>query len=639
MAFALRVAIALLYLAAAGAGWASSSVLVPNPAFSGDPAYTLSWAFFRDADAAAPEARQLYLAVTVTLAEGGYIYGSRSSSPPKPTEIGLWQRDGKGAARDILFQQAAYRPDPLQEGKKTAVFTDRMFACAPLAPRMLEADLLLTLSMLLCSDKSCTPVNEALTVRASAEASAAPAAQQQAWWAELPRMTREAHPAAPPEFAAEFFPDAYSREATDGADRWTALPLDAIAPMPFLPALEVRSLGKAVLFGFLAGILLNCMPCVLPVLGLKLRALLAAGDGLGEDERKRAFRRSQVFTALGIVAWFAVLAVLFAVFGLAWGQFFQSTALVAVLILALFLLALQAFGVFSLPQIDFLGSKTRSPDLQAFCSGFAATLLATPCSGPLLGAVLGWALVQPAWGLLATLCSIGLGMAAPYLALAANPGLEKYLPKPGPWMRILEHGIGFLLLGTVVYLITLLPSGEGGGMLFRMPAALLLTAIAAWLWGQVGSCLAGQRRRIIAKGLAVGIFALACSMTLMPQPRGFAWQEYNREAFGEIFGKQPVLMEFTADWCPTCKLLEATTLAPGRMRGWQQRYGFAAVRVDITRDNPAGQELLRRLGSASIPVIALFPAGEAAALPLVLRDLVTPGMLEEALEHAFSGRE
>ena len=566
------------------------------------------------------------LAITITPENPDtVIYASKSQVSGKATELGV-AINGRTVPSQAVFPQGAEKPDPLEPGATTRVFEDAVTVLVPLPGEPLAGQTLdIHLTGLACSPVNCTPLNLTQTVRVpnADTLETLPDATSSPWWNLL--LSGVTEPLAP-------VPD-----TTTGSPRINAVPLTlkpgssllpllpppgaflaSITPVPFTPELEVTSIGKAILLGFLAGIILNLMPCVLPILGIKLAALLAHGGNSPESLRR--FRRHQVFFALGILAWFTVLAGLFHFLDLAWGQIFQSTAVVLALAAALMLLALNLFGVFSLPLIDLRAGNTRNPDLRAFGEGFGATLLATPCGGPLLGGVLSWALLQPLGTLTLTLEWVGLGMAFPYLVLAAFPALARCLPRPGEWMRTLEQMIGFLLLGTVAYLLSFLPLG----ILPRVIAALVLAAFGVWL----------LPKRLPVRLFGVVCIIAACLWPFIPQTETGEWKPYSHAAFAEVIGNRPILVDFTADWCPTCKVVDATALRESSLQRWQHAYNLTLFRVDMTRENPEGEALLRAVGSVSIPVIAIFPAGESASSPLVLRDIVTGGQIAAALETA-----
>ena len=402
------------------------------------------------------------------------------------------------------------------------------------------------------------------------------------------------------------------------------------APRSFQEETEVRGLGKAMLLGLLAGLLLNCMPCVLPVLTLKASAMLVVGDG-DRAARLHRFREHNLLFAAGILTQFFLLAVILGTAGLIWGQIFQSTTFVAVMLVIVFLLGLSMLGLFTLPVIDLKGAGNDSPRLQAFLTGIMATLLATPCSGPLLGGVLSWAFMQPQAVLIVVFLSVGLGMSVPYFIFAAKPELAIFLPRPGKWMAVLERLVGFFLLGTSLYLLSILPQEQHLSLL----AALLLVAVGGWVWGYFGGYDAPRWRRNALGGLLAVLVLAVVFFAARPPVSESLWEPFDAATFKAELGKEPMLVEFTADWCPNCKFLERSTLTARRVREWQEKYGLKLVRVDLTRPNPEAEALLQALGSSSIPLTAVFKNGLAASAPVVLRDIYSADTLNTALQQMF----
>jgi thiol:disulfide interchange protein DsbD len=404
-----------------------------------------------------------------------------------------------------------------------------------------------------------------------------------------------------------------------------------LKPRYLQPGLEVGGLLKAIVLGMLAGLVLNFMPCVLPVISLKLSALMAGAAQDSEARRKRAFREHNLFFALGILLYFLALSVILGATGLAWGQLFQRPGLVLGMAALVFALSLSMFGVFNLPVVDLkIGGAHTHPRRQALFTGVVATLLATPCSGPFLGGVLGWTLLQPGWVIAVVLAAIGLGMALPYLIMALAPGLGRRFPKPGPWTGHLEHAVGFLLMATCVYLLSILPVSR------IMPALVLLwcTGASAWLWGSAGPGF-DSRKAVVLKLCSGAMLALGLFLALRPAAPPAPLDDFDAAALRESLGKQAVVVDFTADWCPSCKALEQTVLTPARLEDMKKRYGLTLMRADLTEPNPRAEALLHALGSQSIPALAIFPK-DAPDRPLVLRDLFTAAQLTEALEQTAS---
>jgi thiol:disulfide interchange protein DsbD len=512
-------------------------------------------------------------------------------------------------------------------------------------------------SALLCSANSCRPVSRSLDLVFSPnDLSMLPRAEDEARLNGLesgknafiplpagilpepaPRAPEDGPgvllPAPAPSFAGGSGPGASGAGDGTGGERNGMFA--SLRPELFRTETEIGSLGEALLFGFAAGLILNLMPCVLPVISIKFSALSALSSIAGKKARRKMFREHCLLFAAGIATWFCISALLLGVAGRLWGDLFQQPAVPAVLGLVLFLLALSLFGVFYLPVFDFRIGSDGHPRRQAFAGGLLATLLATPCSGPLLGAVLAWAVDKPLFLLAPAVFSVGLGMASPYLLMALNPRLAHLLPKPGPWTLRLEQLLGFLLMGSVVYISTLLPEHWVAPFLYN----LLAVAAAAWLWGSIGHLRAGRTRRYVARAAACCLLLVSVTWGLhAAAPPDRTWEKFNAERFLEDLGKYPMLLDFTADWCPSCKALEYATLSPGRMEDLRGRYNVRTIKVDLTRDAAAGNELLKALRGAGIPLLALFPAGEKAFRPVILRDLVTPGQLREAARVVFSER-
>lgn len=576
-----------------------------------DAPYSLSGAYARAESG-------LYLVLTATpKKEGVYLYAGKSQTTGKPTEVSA-AVGGEAIPGPALFPRGTEKADPWQEGTKTPVYEGPVTVFIPLPAEVPGGKAISArLDGLACSAINCTP----LTL----------------YWESSMPAGNIALGTVPGDLLPEDMPVfADTREAgtarpllggtagrLGGAGETMALPgafLEKITPVPFAAHLEVSSLGKAVVLGFFAGLILNLMPCVLPVIGIKLAAFFASSGT--EEERLRVFRRHQIFFSLGILAWFTCLAGLFHWLDFAWGQFFQSPEVVSLLALVLLLLALSIFGVFNLPLIDLKAGNTKNPALRAFTEGFTATLLATPCGGPLLGGVLSWALMQPLGVLAVTLECVGFGMAFPYLVLAAFPALSKRLPRPGRWMGTLEFAIGFLLLAAATYFVSFLPFGT----FFKVAFAVSLVCFWGWQW----------RKQMPARRFGALCVLFSCIWLFRSGMGGDAiWREYTHTSFAATLGKRTILVDFTADWCPTCKMVEATALRESNLRKWENKYNLALFRVDMTRENPEGAALLKAVGSASIPVIAVFGGGENAFSPLILRDVVTSAQVEEALRQRW----
>ncbi|MBP3730661.1 MAG: thioredoxin family protein [Mailhella sp.] len=402
----------------------------------------------------------------------------------------------------------------------------------------------------------------------------------------------------------------------------------AFQPQSLEGSFQINSLLRAIGIGILAGLLLNFMPCVLPVLTMKFSVLLESGT---YEERKRSIRMHNIFFAAGIIVWFALLAVITGLTGILWGQLFQSSEVIFFMLLIVFCMGLSMFDLFHLPVLDLQAQHSRSPKMQAFSTGMFTTLLATPCSGPLLGGVLAWGITKPLPVLMTIFAATGVGMALPYVVLACFPRLIRLMPKPGQWFSVLERILGLMLMGTAIYLFSLLPPA----LHVKTLITLLVAATSAWVWGRWGSLRGSITRRMFLGAFSVGAIFLCAFWAFLPaQKEAVSWIAFTEDSFRKNLGQKPMIVEFTADWCPTCKVLERTTLAAPNLLPILDQYSLTAVKVDMTFKNEAQQDLLKALQSASIPLLAVFPAGEKAASPVILRDIYSVTDLHLALRQA-----
>lgn len=413
--------------------------------------------------------------------------------------------------------------------------------------------------------------------------------------------------------------------------------------------------------GLAGGALLNLMPCVLPVIGLKILAFVEQSH----HQRSRVFMLN-VWYSLGLFSVFMVLASLAVFAGFGWGQLFTRPEFNVALSGIVFAMALSFLGVWEIPIPGFVGgSKAHDLSSQegvagAFSKGAITTVLATPCTGPFLGTALAWAVRQPAYLTYAVFASVAIGMASPYLLIGLFPNLIRWLPKPGAWMETFKQLMGFVLLGTLVYLLTFIQ------VWYVVPTFALLVGvwIGCWWIGRTpGYAPAPVRFRAWAEATAViglvglfsftwlgdvmhGRFATAVDRELATRmgsesipvapvdKEGLAWQPFTRAKFEQLVGEgKTVLVDFTADWCLVCKTLEATVLSTEQVRNLVAENEIVPLQADWTHQDPEVTEMLTQLGSKQVPVLAIFPAGRPNE-PIVLRDTYSENKLLTALQEA-----
>ncbi len=414
---------------------------------------------------------------------------------------------------------------------------------------------------------------------------------------------------------------------------------------------------------FVGGFILNFMPCVLPVVGLKILSFVNQAG----SHKSRIFALNLAY-AVGMLAVFLVLATLAVVLGLGWGQQFNYEAFNITLAAVVFAMALSFLGVWEIPVPGFVGSEKAGDLAQmegytgAIFKGMLTTVLATPCSGPGLATALAWSANKPPHLVYLVFFVIGLGMAFPYLVIGLNPRLLRWLPKPGAWMDTFKQAMGFVLLGTVVYLFTFIP------VPFLVPTFALLMGLwaACWWFGRIDPFAEFdvRLRGWIVSGtiaLAVGWFAfgwlarvtherfeiavdrvlgersavLAEKKVEKPTGEELAWQPYSQAKLEALLAeKKTVMVDFTADWCFTCKTLEATVLNTNDVRATIERQGVVPLVADWTTRDPQMTELLTVLaGRPNVPVLAIFPASRPNE-PIVITGGYTKASLLAKLEEA-----
>ena len=393
-----------------------------------------------------------------------------------------------------------------------------------------------------------------------------------------------------------------------------------------------RGLGMWLLFAFIAGVILNVMPCVLPVVSIKILSFVQQAG----ESRARIFQLGLAFSA-GILAVFLGLAAAAAFAGKGWGEQFQSQQFLVVMIAIVFGFSLSLFDVFEIgvpDQVGSLAAQRREGMGDAFFKGMMATVLATPCSGPFLGSTLAWALTQPATVVFLIFTFVGLGMAAPYVVLTANPGFLKFVPKPGQWMQTFKHLMGFLLLGTVIFLMISLRQD----LHVYAVAFLVFVGLACWIWGRYATFDQSRLRRLGTVATVLVVLAVGAQASFVTLRNFFAgpgegaghlvWEDFDPVKLQRYHDEgRSVFLDFTADWCLTCKTNEKLVYESDEVVARLAAKNVVAMRADETDDDPKTEAIKRlriRLGAQSIPFMAVFPGDDWRNVH-TLKDLVTRG--------------
>jgi thiol:disulfide interchange protein len=408
-----------------------------------------------------------------------------------------------------------------------------------------------------------------------------------------------------------------------------------------------RGIVTFLFFGFIGGFILNLMPCVLPVISLKIFGFIKQAG----QSRQKIFRSGLAFTA-GIFAWFIGLALLLIALKAAgrdvtWGGFqFTNAYFVLGLSVVVLVFALNLFGVFeiSMPQTatrSVLGWTGAQGDVGSFFQGVFATVLATPCTAPFLGTALGFAFSQSPAVILAMFLAIAAGMSAPYFVLSAQPAWLRFLPQPGAWMLHVKQFMGFLLLATLLFLLYVLGAQRGLDGAIWASCFLLIVAIACWMKGAfiVPTASAAKRTAsavvmlvlLIASGVYfVGNKFQSAKIDIAQGQQG-DWQPFTPERLqSERDQGHAVFVDFTAAWCLTCKFNEKAVLENSDVRAAFERHGVVKLKADWTNGDPVITKLLQHFGRPGVPLYVLYPGKSEE--PIVFPELLTKTILLDKLE-------
>ena len=399
----------------------------------------------------------------------------------------------------------------------------------------------------------------------------------------------------------------------------------------------------ALALAFAGGAILNLMPCVFPVISLKI---LAFAQSAGDDPR-RVRAHGLTFAAGVLIAFWVLAALLLALRAageeIGWGFQLQSPGFVAAMAFLLFGLALSLAGVVEIgTSLTRLGGAGNSSGYRSsFMNGALATVVATPCTAPFMGAALGFAMTQSAGTSMLIFTALGAGMAAPYVALSAWPALLRFLPRPGQWMVRFRQLTAFPLFATVAWLTWVFGHQTGIDGVLRLLLGLTLLALGLWIWGQWVTLSAAERTKWIARTAGAGIIAgglvlaatSAPTATAAPSPgsdEGIAWEAYSEEKVARHRAAgRPVFIDFTAAWCLTCKVNERVAFSSDEVHELVKARNIAMLKADWTSRDPAITRALAGFGRSGVPLYVLYEA-DPAAQPRLLPEILSPGILVNA---------
>ena len=438
----------------------------------------------------------------------------------------------------------------------------------------------------------------------------------------------------------------------DVQGQWTPVALASVSPAlaaaleankaaataatpPLAPAASSTSLWAALLGGLIGGLILNLMPCVFPVLAIKVLGFAAHG------QNQRAQRLGGLAYAVGVIASFMALGALLlglraAGQQLGWGFQLQSPVVVALLAALFTVLGLNLAGMFEFGNMlpsRIASAQARNPVLDSFLSGVLAVAIASPCTAPFMGASLGFAIDMPVAQALTVFAALGVGMALPYLLACYVPAVVRWLPRPGAWMQTFRHAMAFPMFATVVWLVWVLGQQSGVDAAAALLALLLVLTALIWALG-----LAGKSRVIltlIAALMTAGIAYYAVPLITTQAAAstqtetGELWQPWSADKVQSLqAANQPVFVDFTAAWCVTCQVNKRTTLSNQEVLDAFAQRKVQLLRADWTRQDPAITQALHTLGRNGVPVYVLYAPGKA---PVVMTELLSKSEVLDAL--------
>ncbi|MHC4456155.1 MAG: protein-disulfide reductase DsbD family protein [Planctomycetota bacterium] len=415
-------------------------------------------------------------------------------------------------------------------------------------------------------------------------------------------------------------------------DLWSQISFEKAGEVVSASEWAAYSTLFALVLAFLAGLILNIMPCVLPVIPLKVLSIFEQA----KESKRRCIALGLSF-CLGILLLFTALAVLNIVLRLGygrvfqWGDHFRSPSFLVAMSLLMVVLSMFCFGVFTISVPTAIAGRAGAGKgyFGSVGMGFLAAILSTPCSFATLTAAFAWAQTQNLAMASVVIIMIGVGMATPYAILTSMPSLLKHLPKPGRWMEIFKQAMGFMLLAVAVWLVTVLPEARKA----RVLNFAVVLAFCVWMWGGwVNISTRPVKRRIVRIAAVLIAFVVGWQFLAGPVGEPIDWQGYDADLVETALAEeQPVLIRFTAEWCLSCKTVEKTVYARDDIAELVKSKGVLAIKADTTTaGNPATVALEKVYNEPGVPVSIFFVPGRDE--PARLHGVVIGDKLKRLLE-------
>lgn len=426
-------------------------------------------------------------------------------------------------------------------------------------------------------------------------------------------------------------------------------------PIATAPLFE-GGLGLALLFAFLGGMILNLMPCVLPVMSFKVMSFVK----MAGKSRVLTLKHGALFSA-GVIISFWVLAsamLILRAYGQAvgWGFQLQEPLFVVILASILFIFSLSLFGLFEwgigvaswAGQTEVETNQKSSGYTSSFLSGVLATAVATPCTGPFLGSAVGFAVTLPVLQALLIFTVLGLGMCFPYLVLAAFPSFLRFIPKPGAWMETFKEIMGFGLLVTVLWLLWVFSAQTNTFSLICLLGGFLCFAMGAWIYGKGCSPLVKRSKKVIAYAVVAFCMILGIQVILFPRQSWYQeesagqkknevqgdWEVFSPERIAELQKQEiPILIDFTAKWCLICQA-NHLALSTEEVTRTLTEMGVVKMKADWTKNDPVITQALSQFGRNSVPLYVLYGTNPTSG-PMILPQVLTPEIVLEHLKSAI----